>query len=182
MEEVLLCGLISDILNTMKPRIILGVDPGSRYTGYGILHISGSRLHVEASGRISPKQSLSFAERLAVIFSTLSSIAEQYTPDIMSLEDVHVAHNVRSALKLGQARGVAIAVSALYGMTVFDCTPTLVKKTMTSYGGASKEQVAFMVERYLGKKVESSDESDAIAIALCAYHYAPEFQKHSIYK
>ena len=161
----------------MKTTVILGIDPGSVHMGYGILHICGSRLHVEASGRISPKQSLSFTQRLAFIFSTLSHIAQEYSPHLMSIEDVHIAHNVRSALKLGQARGVAIAVSALCDIPVFDCTPTLVKKTITSYGGASKEQVAFMVERYLGKKVSSTDESDAIAIALCAYHYAPELQK-----
>lgn len=165
-------------MNTMKTNVILGVDPGSRHTGYAVLHVCGSQLTVEDSGRISPQQKLSFTQRLAFIFSALIQITQTYHPHLMSIEDIHVAHNIQSALKLGQTRGVIIAVSAYCGLPVFDCTPTLVKKTMTSYGGASKDQVAFMVERYLGKRVVSTDESDAIAIALCAYHYAPQFQKY----
>lgn len=162
----------------MKPTVILGVDPGSRHTGYAVLHVAGSAVTVQASGRISPKSTLEFTYRLADIFIRLCDIAKEHTPHLVSIEEVHVAHNVRSALQLGQARGIAIAVSALYAIPVFDCTPTLVKKTMTSYGGASKEQVAFMVEKYLGVQVKSVDESDAIAIALCAYHYAPQFSTY----
>lgn len=164
----------------MEKTVILGIDPGSRHTGYAILHIYGSKVELYTSGRISPKGTLAFTERLALIFHALSSYVKEYTPHLMSIEEVHVAHNVRSALQLGQARGIAIAAAAVGSVPVFDCTPTLVKKTMTSYGGASKEQVAFMVERYFGKKTKSVDESDAVAVALCAYHYAPQFSKYPL--
>ena len=156
---------------------ILGIDPGSRVTGYAVLTVEQGTLCLRESGLIAPSLKEDFTERLRYIHSMLQGIVTIHTPSLVSIEDVHVAQNARTALKLGQARGVVMAVAIAQAIPIFDCTPGMIKKTLTSYGAATKEQVALVVQRYFNIHVEKYDESDAIATALCAYHYAPQFNK-----
>ncbi|MGL4722478.1 MAG: crossover junction endodeoxyribonuclease RuvC [Desulfovibrionaceae bacterium] len=165
-------------------RYILGIDPGSRHTGFAFVDVSTSALSLLECGRISPKQEYSFPQKLGYIFSALEQKIAQYNPILASIEDVHVAHNVRSALKLGQARGAVVALCASKGIPIFECTPTLVKKAISSYGAADKKQIAFMVKCYFTNsdsitEKTSADATDAIAIALCAYHNSPMFSRLS---
>ena len=156
---------------------IVGIDPGSRVTGYAVLAVEGGMLCLRESGLITPSLKESFTERLRYIHGVLQKIVATHTPMLVSIEDVHVAQNARTALKLGQARGVVMAVAIAQAVPIFDCTPSMIKKTLTSYGAATKEQVALVVQRYFNVHVKKYDESDAIATALCAYHYAPQFNK-----
>ncbi len=148
--------------------LILGLDPGSRVTGFGLVReISGAASLVEAGTiRCSQEQE---ADRLGHIFSELAKIIARHQPDEAAVEDVFTAKNARSALKLGQARGSALAACALAGLAVSGYAPTHVKKNIVGQGRAEKEQVAFMVAQILGvrKPDWAKDASDALAVAVC---------------
>jgi crossover junction endodeoxyribonuclease RuvC len=147
---------------------IIGIDPGSLHTGYGVLECQGQSISILAFGRISPAASLPFSERLKRIFEGLGEILDSYGPQACSLEDVFTYKNPRSAFKLAQARGAAITAVALKGLPVFEYSPTLVKSSVCGSGRADKAQVAFMVSRTLGLAEEAPpDATDALAVAMC---------------
>lgn len=146
--------------------IILGIDPGSRYTGWGVLEVQGSRLRYIDAGRLVLGDGV-HEERLVLIFDQLSHIVSQHQPQVAVIESVFVSKNVQSALKLGQARGACMVAIAKYGIPLFEVSPRLVKKTVTGYGGATKMAIGDMVSRLLSiPNTLSVDAADALAIAI----------------
>lgn len=146
--------------------IAIGIDPGSRYTGWGIVEVQGRQMRCVEAGRICLPDT-DHAERLVLIFEGISSIVAEYQPEVAGIESVFVQKNVRSALMLGQARGAAIVALAKNGLMPYEISPRLVKKTVTGSGAMEKKGVAMMVMRLLGmKQAVSLDASDALAIAI----------------
>lgn len=153
---------------------VLGIDPGSRITGYGLVEQQGSRLvHID-NGALFTDRAVDFADRLRLIFEGLSRVIADYRPDAVAIEDVYVADNVRSALKLGQARGAAIAAAVHAGLPVAEYTASQVKQAVVGQGRAAKEQVQKMLKALLGlPEIAQADASDALAVAVChinSYH------------
>jgi crossover junction endodeoxyribonuclease RuvC len=146
----------------------IGVDPGSRFTGYGIVDGDGSRLHHVASGVIRLSGSLPLTERLRLIYEQLTCVIGEGCPDCMAIEDIFFAKNVKSALVLGQARGAAILAGVNAGLPVFEYSALEVKKAVVGYGKAGKDQVGEMV-RYLFRLPQPIDPNaaDALAVAVC---------------
>ena len=149
--------------------IILGIDPGSRRTGYGVIEARGNRFGLIDAGTVEAPRGAELPRRLRVIHEALVSIAADAAPDVAAVEDVFNARNARSSLILGQARGAALLAAALRDIHVAEYAPREVKMALTGNGAATKEQVRFMVQRLLGlaKPPASTDTSDALAIALC---------------
>jgi crossover junction endodeoxyribonuclease RuvC len=149
---------------------VLGIDPGNVVTGFGVIEGgAGHPAHV-AAGVIRPPTGLRGGERLKIIHDRLLAIIDQYVPAAMSLECSFVAANVRSALRLGEARAVAMLAAATRGLALFEYTPNEVKLTVAGHGHAEKAQVKYMVRRTLGvdeTMALADDASDALAIALC---------------
>lgn len=147
--------------------VVLGIDPGSRCTGWGVITERSGVLRLLDCGVVRPKGE-SFAARLGYLYRSLAEIVQQHQPHIAAIEDVHVAQNIATALKLGQARGVAVGACASYGIEVIDYRPTVVKKALVGTGRAEKEQVSYMVGHMLGVKADwALDTSDALAVAIC---------------
>lgn len=152
---------------TLKSRI-LGIDPGSRTTGYGIIEKSGSRIGFVTCGTIRTTSGWKLNDRLLEIYDGLMLVIDQHQPDVAAVEDMFVAHNPRSALKLGHARGVAVLAAIKSGMSVHDYPPRVVKQAVAGYGQAEKEQVQHMVCALLElSSSPSSDAADALAVAIC---------------
>ena len=152
---------------------ILGVDPGSRTLGWGIVEGSGLKYRGVAYGTVKTDPKTDFAQRLAKIYSDLSQIIEDFSPDVLSIEEAFYAQNVKVALKLGQVRGVVLLLGENSGLGIAEYSPRLVKKTVVGYGNAEKEQVQEMVKTLLKMKTrpEPHDASDALAIAICHFHH-----------
>jgi len=151
---------------TEKTRII-GIDPGSRCTGFGVIDSDGLRHHYVTSGHIKIKGD-ELPERLGMIFNEVSAIIKQWQPQTMGVEQVFVNKNVDSALKLGQARGAAICAGVNAQLTVGEYTPRAIKKAVVGNGSADKEQVQQMMKLLLKLDfVPQSDEADGLAIAVC---------------
>lgn len=149
---------------------ILGIDPGSRHTGYGLVTQVGARLEMVACGTISTADR-EMPPRLATIFSGLENVMSDYQPDEVSVEQVFMARNADSALKLGQARGAAIAAVVRSGVPVFEYSARQVKQALVGRGGAEKRQVAQMVCHLLRlEQTPQADAADALAIAICHAH------------
>lgn len=149
---------------------ILGIDPGSRHTGYAIIDVSGSRARAVRHGvvKLPPKQPV--MERLKLLDAALRELVAAHRPDEVVVEEVFAAHNVRSALVLGQVRGVVI-VAAGASCPVFEYSARAVKKAVVGYGQAEKEQVVQMVKALLGlDETPQQDAADALALALCHMH------------
>ncbi|WP_417916995.1 crossover junction endodeoxyribonuclease RuvC [Candidatus Electronema sp. JC] len=147
---------------------IIGIDPGSRITGYGIIDKLGPNLGFVACGTIRAEREKDFTRRLLVIFDGLSEVIERHRPEAAAVEDVFVAHNARSALKLGQARGAAVVALLRQGLPVHGYPPRLVKQAVTGCGGAEKAQVQHMIQVLLELSgPPSSDAADALAVAVC---------------
>ncbi len=150
--------------------IIVGIDPGSRYTGYGIIKESGQKIHCLDSGRIRVTGN-TFPEKLALIYTQLKTILAGQLPDEMAIEDVFMGKNAASALKLGQARGAAIAAAASFEIPVHEYTAKQVKQAVVGNGNATKHQVQQMICHLLGlTKTPEEDAADALAIAICHGH------------
>jgi crossover junction endodeoxyribonuclease RuvC len=147
---------------------VLGVDPGSRVCGYGVLESRhGELTHIE-SGGIIPSGYLLFPQRLKAIYEGLREVIVRSAPDVISIEQVFFAKNPRSALKLGEARGVGLLAAAVSGIPVHEYTPTEIKLALTGQGRASKTAVKEIVSLILGiPEWKRSDVTDAVAIALC---------------
>ena len=147
---------------------ILGVDPGSRITGYGVIEKEGRLLRFVACGVIRTANGQPFPERLKAIHDGLSEIIKEQTPVVAAVEDMFVAVNPRSALKLGHARGVAILAAIQQGLAVHDYTPRMIKQAVVGYGNAEKVQVQQMVRVLLRlSALPSADAADALAVAIC---------------
>ncbi len=150
------------------PIRILGVDPGLSATGWGVIEVQGSRLAYRACGCISSGTEMPLAKRLAFIHRELADLIAQHAPDEGAVEETFVNRDPRSALKLGQARGVALAALALAGLTVAEYAANLVKKTVVGVGHAEKPQVQMMVKMLLPtSRAQSADAADALAVAIC---------------
>jgi crossover junction endodeoxyribonuclease RuvC len=148
--------------------LVLGIDPGSRCTGFGLVREISGRAELVDTGTIRPGQNLPLAQRLATIFSALKELIDKHGPQEAAVENVFLARNSASALKLGQARGAALTACALAGLDVCSYDATVIKKSVVGDGRADKSQVAFMVGRILGRPPTwASDSSDALAAAIC---------------
>ncbi|WP_319381708.1 crossover junction endodeoxyribonuclease RuvC [Thiomicrorhabdus sp.] len=150
---------------------ILGIDPGSRKTGFGI--IESGRYHPAyiVSGVIRVEK-YSGAERLKNIFESVGQLLDQYQPDVLAIEKVFVYKNPKSAITLGQARGVILCAAALKGVPIMEYTPTQIKSTIVGKGHAGKPQVQFMVQNLLSlTSPPQEDAADALACALCHDRY-----------
>ncbi len=157
--------------------IILGIDPGSRITGFGLIDSQQNRLAYVHSGSIRAGGG-SLAERLGVIFSEIDGVIRQYRPEQMSIENVFMSRNADSALKLGQARGAAICAGHQAGLEIAEYAAREVKQAIVGRGGASKEQVQHMVRRLLAIRRElQADEADGLAIAICHAQFYATRQK-----
>ena len=154
---------------------VFGIDPGTGRTGYGCVATDGSRHRIVVCGAISTPALASFPEKLLQIHDRLTSLISECRPDCVAIENLFHATNVRSALKLGHARGVAMLAAVEAGLPVFEYTPAEVKRAVAGYGRAEKQQVQQMVKLILGLAVPPSphDAADALAVALCHVHSQP---------
>jgi len=159
------------ILQVRSRLRILGIDPGSNVTGYGVVETSGaSPVHV-AHGTLRPARTASVPARLAAIQAGLVDVIALHRPDLAVVEQIFVAASARSALVLGQARGVALATASAAGLGVEELTPQEIKRAVVGTGAASKNQVQQMVRRLLGlSKLPAQDAADALAAAICQAH------------
>ncbi len=147
---------------------IIGIDPGLRRTGWGVIESDGVRLSYVASGHVksTDKEELSF--RLRELYEGLAGILASFKPEEAAVEETFVNDNPRSTLKLGQARGMAMLAPAMRGIRVAEYPPNLIKKTVVGAGHADKKQIQMMVTMLLPRaKFDSADEADALAIAIC---------------
>ena len=152
---------------------VLGIDCGGEYTGYGVVEMyPAGKLCCLTCGaiKLSPREAL--PRRLSRIFTQLGEIITEHRPDEVAIEDVFYALNVKSALKLGQVRGVAMLAAAAAGLEVAEYSPLTIKSSVVGYGRAEKQQVQHMVTRLLELSIppEPMDASDALAIAICHLH------------
>jgi crossover junction endodeoxyribonuclease RuvC len=159
---------------------VLGIDCGGEYTGYGVveIHAAGKLCCLSCGAiKLSPREAL--PRRLSRIFTQLGEIISEHRPDEVAIEDVFYALNVKSALKLGQVRGVAMLAAATAGLEVAEYSPLTIKSSVVGYGRAEKQQVQHMVTRLLELAVppEPMDASDALAIAICHLHTAATLRK-----
>ncbi|MEM7740008.1 MAG: crossover junction endodeoxyribonuclease RuvC [Pseudomonadota bacterium] len=153
---------------------ILGIDPGLRHTGWGIVWSEGSRLSYIACGRIATVVEGEMAQRLSMLASALDTILDEHAPDEAAVEETFVNSNPRSALKLGQARGICLLAPARRGLPVAEYAANQIKKSVVGAGHADKTQIAAMVARLLpGSKASSADAADALAIAMTHAMHRP---------
>ena len=160
---------------------VMGIDCGSEYTGYGVVEeITGARLVCCAHGAIRPKPRDTMALKLHDIFSSLSVVIAEHRPDQIAIEDVFYAVNVKSALKLGQVRGVAMLAASSAGIVVAEYAPLAIKSAVVGYGRAEKSQVQQMVMRLLSLPAppQPSDAADALAIAICHIHTSATLRRY----
>ena len=153
-----------------RTRRILGIDPGSRLTGFGILDVDNDRATYVASGTVSTPDG-EFPDRLRQIFTSVGEVVEQYRPQVVAIESVFMHKNAGSALKLGQARSAALCATFAFDVEVFEYAPREIKLAIVGTGAATKEQVQHMVTSLLQlDAAPSSDAADALAAALCHGH------------
>ncbi|MDR3090115.1 MAG: crossover junction endodeoxyribonuclease RuvC [Desulfobulbaceae bacterium] len=149
-------------------RRILGIDPGSRVTGYGVIDAAPGRLSFVACGVIRVTDQETFVARLDAIFSGINEVIQIHQPDVVAIEEVFLAENPRSALKLGHARGAAVVAATQNGLAVHEYNAKTIKRAVTGYGQAEKQQVQHMVRALLGLNAcPSSDAADGLAVAIC---------------
>lgn len=147
---------------------VLGIDPGTQRTGWGVVERRGTRMVHHGHGLIVTRRDATLEGRLLAIFEGLAAVLEEYRPGAVAVEDVFHAKHAASALKLGHARGVALVAAARAGLTVQAYPPARVKRVVTGYGAADKVQVARMIAAFLGlAEPPRADAADALAIALC---------------
>jgi crossover junction endodeoxyribonuclease RuvC len=172
--SVLGCGRARGYQRTMArhPIRILGIDPGLRRTGWGLIESDGNRLIHIACGSLETSERAELGTRLLVIHDGLISVIERYRPHEAAVEATFVNTNAAATLKLGQARGIAMLVPAKAGLTVAEYAPNLVKKTVVGAGHGEKTQIRMMIGVLLPKAdPKSEDAADALAIAVCHAHH-----------
>lgn len=151
--------------------IVLGIDPGSLFTGYGFIEIGRQKLCCLQQGVITPQRSQALTARISEIFKALVTLLAQRKPDAVAIEEIFFAQNARSAIALGEVRGAVIAAILQAGCSIFEYSPKEVKQAVVGYGNASKEQVQQMVKILLSlPAAPSSDAADALAVAICHTH------------
>ena len=156
---------------TIRPIRILGIDPGLRRTGWGVVSVMGARLTHVAHGVIAPRDTAPFAERLLTLFEAISEIVALHAPDEAAVEETFMNNNAASALKLGHARAAALIAPARAGLPVAEYAATVVKKAVVGTGGADKSQVGFMIRRLLPTAGDTTaDAADALAVAIAHAH------------
>ncbi len=152
---------------------LIGLDPGLRHTGWGVIETAGNRLRHVADGVVHSRDGRPLAERLVDLFRQLNDILAGYQPAAAAVEETFVNKNPASTLKLGVARGVVLLAPAERGLPVFEYSANLIKKSVVGVGHADKQQVEMMVRRLLpGATLDSSDAADALAVAICHAHHA----------
>jgi crossover junction endodeoxyribonuclease RuvC len=155
-----------------RPIRILGIDPGLRRTGWGVIEVDGNRLIFTACGSVATQDRAALAERLVTIHDELDRVVERYAPDEAAVEATFVNKDASATLKLGQARGVALLIPARAGIAVAEYAPNLVKKTIVGAGHCEKEQIRQMLRVLLPKAdPPSHDAADALAIAVTHAHH-----------
>jgi len=152
--------------------LVLGIDPGSTATGYGLVRGEGTRLTAVDFGIIATRSGLPFPRRLRQIFEGLRAVMASHRPDAAAVEGLFFSRNVQSAFKLGQAQGAALLAAALEGVPVFEYAPRQVKGAVSGFGAAEKAQVQAMVKAILGlgEPPRPADAADALALAICHHH------------
>lgn len=150
---------------------ILGIDPGSRITGYGLIHVERDHLHYVDSGCVRTSAALDLSQRLLIIYDGICHLMDTHAPGEVAIEDIFMHENAASALKLGHARGVAMVAAASHRVKVFEYSPREIKQAVVGYGAAQKSQVSHMVVQLLGlSRPPQKDAADALAIAICHSH------------
>ena len=151
---------------------VFGIDCGTEFTGWGVVEMTDAGLHYVDAGTIRLKKKDGTAARLLQIHTELGGLIAAHEPEVVAIEEVFFSANAKSALKLGQVRGVAMLAAAESGKVVAEYAPLSIKSSVVGYGLAGKEQVQFMVMRLLGLEVppDSADAADALAIAICHLH------------
>jgi crossover junction endodeoxyribonuclease RuvC len=148
--------------------IVLGVDPGSRVTGYGLVEKSGNQITCIHSGTFGTSLNRPFFERIYEIFQSMSEIMNRFRPEEMAIEDLFFHKNLESALKIGHARGAVLIAAVQHNVKIFEYSPLEIKKSVVGYGRATKEQVRSMTQVILKMKaLPPLDASDALATAIC---------------
>ena len=152
--------------------LALGIDPGTAICGYGVVEMIGNRLRPVTYGAVQTSMNLEQAARLKIIYDGLNELITQYKPDVMGVEQLFFNKNVRTAMTVGQARGVILLTAAQNNLKLGEYTPLQVKQSVVGYGKATKEQVTYMTQRLLciKEKPKPDDVADALAIAICALH------------
>lgn len=152
---------------------LLGIDPGLRRTGWGVIEFTENRLSFVAGGVVVSDTKGSNSARLAQLFDGLTEVMDSHQPDEVAVEETFVNMNARSTLALGQARGVALLVPARLGLPVAEYSPNLIKKSVVGTGHAKKTQIQLMIRTLLpGCQSNSADTADALAVAICHAHHA----------
>lgn len=152
---------------------VVGLDPGLRHTGWGVIDVTGNRLSHVADGVVHAPLDLPLAERLSALFRQVIDVIERFRPDEAAVEESFVNKNPASTLKLGVARGVVLLAPAERGLKVSEYSTNLVKKSVVGVGHAEKSQIQLMVRRLLpGCAIASADAADALAVAICHAHHA----------
>jgi len=157
---------------------VLGIDCGTEITGFGVVELDDNarqpQLAFLAMGAIRLPKNMTLPERLEMVFKSLTAELERWKPDVVAIEEVFYSVNAKSALKLGQVRGVALLSAAMQGLPVAEYAPLKIKSSVVGYGLAKKEQVQFMVARLLNlaEIPEPADAADALAVAICHLHTA----------
>jgi len=149
---------------------ILGIDPGTATTGFGIIEKNKSKLSVIDYGVISTQKELPMPSRLLIIFQDIEEIIAKHQPDLIAVEQLFFARNVTTALTVGQARGIVLLAGEKASLKLLEFTPLQVKQSVTGYGQATKKQVQIMVQKILKMNIlpKPDDAADALAIAICA--------------
>jgi crossover junction endodeoxyribonuclease RuvC len=151
---------------------IIGIDPGLRRCGWGVVDVAGNRLAFVACGTIAPPGDLPLAMRLAALHTGIMALLDEYEPEEAAVEETFVSPGMRSALHLGQARGVALMTPAVRGLPVGEYAANLIKKSVVGAGHADKKQVQMMVQVLLPTATfKGADAADALAIAICHAHH-----------
>lgn len=151
---------------------IIGIDPGLRRTGWGVIESEGTRLSYIASGTVTSDAGCGLAVRLAALFDGLECVLARWTPQEAAVEETFVNRDAHATLKLGQARGIALLAPARAGLSVAEYAPNMIKKTVTGSGHAEKTQISAMISLLLPKaQPDSRDAADALAIAITHAHH-----------
>ncbi len=168
----------------MAKRIILGIDPGTTQTGYGLVRVEGKQLKLLALGVIHLSKYPDQPSKLKKIFERVNGLILEFAPTEMALEAPFFGKNVQSMLKLGRAQGVAMAAGLVHNLQVFEYAPRKVKMAITGNGAASKEQVLGMLKHLLGEPIEAEalDASDGLAVAVCHAYQRQPLEEGKSYK
>ncbi len=155
----------------MSPRRVIGIDPGLRRTGWGVIDIAGAKITHVANGVVTSTQALSLAERLCELHEGLAAVLDRYAPHEAAVEHTFVNRDPTATLKLGQARAIALLVPAQAGLAVAEYAPNQVKKSVVGVGHAAKDQVDLMIRTLLpGCSLHGADAADALAVAITHAH------------